>query len=73
MAEAAEYREWTIEPQSYEADGELWHPKASVTTHKGGSVLTVPIVAHLDITFATEAAANAYAVEMAKKWIDERS
>ena len=60
MAEAAEYRGWTIEPQS-EADGELWHPKASVTTYKGGSVLTLPIVAHLDITFATEAAANAYA------------
>jgi hypothetical protein len=73
MAEAAEYGGWTIEPQSYEADGELWHPKASVVTHKGESVLTLPIVAHLDTTFATEAEANTYAVEMAKKWIDERS
>jgi hypothetical protein len=44
-----------------------------VVTHEGGSVRTLPIVAHLDITFVTEAEANAYAVEMAKKWIDERS
>ena len=73
MAEVADHRGWTIAPQSYEADGEMWHPKASVVTQKDGSAVTLPIVAHLDITFATEAEANAYAVEMAKKWIDERS
>lgn len=73
IAEVAEHRGWTIEPQSYEAGGERWHPKANVVTQKNGSALTLPIVAHLDITFATEPAANAYAVEMAKKWIDERS
>jgi hypothetical protein len=72
MAEAAEHGGRTIDPQSYETDGGQWRPKAIVATHEGGSVHTLPIVAHLDTTFATEAEANAYAVEMAKKWIDER-
>jgi hypothetical protein len=72
MAEAAEHGGRTIDPQSYETDGGQWRPKAIVATHGGGSVHTLPIVAHLDTTFATEAEANAYAVEMAKKWIDER-
>jgi hypothetical protein len=73
MAEAAEHRGRTIEPQSYQSDGEQWRSRAIVVTHEGGSVRTLPIVAYLDITFVTEAEANAYAVEMAKKWIDERS
>jgi len=42
-------------------------------THEDGSVRTLPIVAHVDIIFATEHEANAHAVEMTKKWIDERS
>jgi hypothetical protein len=72
MDEAAEHGGRTIEPQSYETDGGQWHPKAIVVIHEGGSVRTLPIVSHIDTTFATEAEANAYAVEMAKKWMDER-
>jgi hypothetical protein len=71
--ETAEHRGRTIEPQSYESDDGLWRPKAMVVTNEGGSVHTLPIVAHLDTTFATEREANSYAIEMAKKWIDERS
>ena len=68
---AVEYRGRTIEPQSYLSDGDQWHPKAILLTHEDGSVRTLPIVAHVDITFATEHEANAHAVEMTKKWIDE--
>ena len=72
MAKSIVYRGRTIEPQAYQSDGEQWRPKAIVVTHEGGSVQTLPIVSHIDTMFATEAEANAYAVEMAKKWIDER-
>jgi len=70
--ETTEHRGRTIEPQSYQSDGGLWRPSAIVVTNEGPSVRTRPIVAHLDTTFSTEAAAIDYAVEMAKKWIDER-
>jgi len=72
MTKGIVYRGRTIEPQAYQSDGEQWRPKAIVVTHEGGSVQTLPIVSHIDTMFATEAEANAYAVEMAKKWIDER-
>jgi hypothetical protein len=68
---AVEYRGRTIEPQSYLSDSK-WHPKAILLTHESGS-RTLPIVAHVDISFGTEHEANVYAVEMTKKWIDERS
>ncbi len=67
-----EYRGRTIEPQSYQSYGGLWHPKAIVVTSDGGSVQTLPLFGPSDRTFATEDKANAYAVEMAKKWINER-
>jgi hypothetical protein len=70
--ETTEHRGRTIEPQSDLSDGGQWRPKAILVTHEGGAVRTLPIVAHVDITFATEREANVYAVEMAKKWIDER-
>jgi hypothetical protein len=73
MTEGIVYRGRTIEPQAYQSDGEQWRPKAIVFTHEGGSGQTLPIVSHIDTIFATEAEANAYAVEMAKNWIDERS
>jgi len=71
--ETTERRGRTIEPQSYQSNGGQWRPKAILVTHEGGSVRTLPLVAHVDITFATEREAKAYAVEMAKNWIDERS
>ena len=47
-------------------------PLRILSTKVAASVQTLPIVSHVDTMFATEAEANAYAVEMAKKWIDER-
>lgn len=71
--ETLDHRGRIIEPQSYLSDGDRWRPKAVLGTHEDRSVRPLPIVAHVNITFATEREANAYAVEMTKKWIDERS
>ncbi len=67
-----QYKSWVIEPQSYKSDGERWRPKALVSIHEGGSVRVHHVAAPLDVMRDTEADADAYAVEMAKKWIDDR-
>jgi hypothetical protein len=67
-----QYKGRVIEAQSYESDGGSWRPKAMVSTEEGGGVRTHPVSAPLAVLFATERDANAYAVEMAKKWIDDR-
>jgi hypothetical protein len=68
-----EYRGRIIEPQSYRTAGERWRPKALIIPNQGASVRTSPVVAPPDKTFATEEEANNYAVEMAKRWVDERN
>jgi hypothetical protein len=59
-----QYKGWEIEPQSYQSDGDRWRPSGRLYTH--------PVSAPLDVMFDTEQDADAYAVKMAKKWIDER-
>lgn len=59
-----QYKGWLIEPQSYQSDDDRWHPKAMVSIF--------PVLAPVDVKFDTEQDANAYAIEMAKKWIDAR-
>ena len=72
IEQSTDHRGRTIEAQSYLSDRGQWRPKVLLVTREGGSVWILPIVAHVDITFASEREANAYAVEMAKKWIDKR-
>ena len=60
-----------IETQSYKSDGDRWRPKALVSVFQGGSVRVHQVPA-LDATHDTEEDANAYAIAMAKKWIDDR-
>jgi hypothetical protein len=67
-----EYREYRIEPQSYLSDGGRWRAKAIVVVNDSASVSTVPVFGQLDRTFATEEQADAWAVEIAKTWINER-
>jgi hypothetical protein len=66
-----QYKGWVIEAQSYKSDGGRWRPKALVSIHEGGSVTTRPVPAPLSVMFDTEQNADAYAFEMAKKWIDD--
>jgi hypothetical protein len=66
------YKGWVIESQSYKSDGDRWRPKAPVSVFQGGSVRVHQVPAPLDATHDTAEDANAYAVAMAKKWIDDR-
>ncbi len=72
MPDDVHYKGWVIEAQSYKSDGNRWRPKALVSVYQGGSVRVHQVPAPLDATHDTHANANAYAVEMAKKWIDDR-
>jgi hypothetical protein len=67
-----QYKGLVIEVQSHKSDGDRWRPKAIVTSHERGSLHTHTVPAPLSVMFDTEQSADAYAVEMAKKWIDER-
>ena len=67
-----QYKGWVIEAQSYKSDGERWRPKALVSSHEGGSVRVHHVPAPLCVTHDTEADANAYAVQMAKTWVDDK-
>ena len=72
MPDDVRYKGWVIEAQSYKSDGNRWRPKALVSVYQGGSVRVHQVPAPLDATHDTEEDANAYAVAMAKKWIDDR-
>jgi len=72
MPDDFNYKGWVIEAQSYKSDGDRWRPKALVSVFQGGSVRVHQVPAPLDATHDTEEDANAYAVAMAKKWIDDR-
>jgi hypothetical protein len=66
-----EYKGWLIEAQSYESEGGRWRPKALVSIHEGGSVRIRPLTSFKEMR-DTEADANTYALEMAKKPIDDK-
>lgn len=72
MAREVQYKGWQIESQSYQSDGARWRAKAMVSVFQGGSVHTLPVFAPLSARFNTKQEADAYAVEMAKMWIDGR-
>ena len=72
MTDDIHYKGWVIEAQSYKSDGNRWRPKALVSVFQDGSVRVHQVPAPLDATHDTEKDANAYAVAMAKKWIDDR-
>ena len=61
-----------IEAQSYESDGKRWRPKVFASAVEGGTLHMRAVRAPLDVTFDNERDADAYAVTMAKKWIDDK-
>ncbi len=67
-----DYRGRIVELQSHSSEGRSL-PKALVMTDDGDLVKVQKVLDFLDSTFATKEDADAYAVEMAKKWIDEHS
>ena len=67
-----QYKGWRIEAQSFKSDGGRWRPKALVSIDEGGRLRLPHVPAPLDVMCDTAAEANAYAVQMAKKWIDDK-
>jgi hypothetical protein len=72
MPDAVEYKGWVIEAQSYKSEGGRWRPKALLIVREGGHIIEHHVPAPLDVMRDTEEQADAYAVLMAKKWIDDR-
>ena len=68
----SEYRGCGIEVQSYRSDGGRWRPKAIVSISDGRTLRLNPVFAPLERTFDTEQDADAYAVLMAQKWVDDK-
>src|SRR5688572_15685524 len=72
MVVEVHYKGWQIEPQSYQSADGRWHPKATVSVFKKGSLYTPPLgVAPRYVMFDTKELADAYSVKLAKKWIDD--
>jgi hypothetical protein len=71
MPDDFHYKGWVIEAQSYKSDGDRWRPKASSASSRAVVSECIRYL-RLDATHDTEEDANAYAVAMAKKWIDDR-
>ena len=71
MIDAIRYKDCRIAGLSYEVDRGVWKPKALVVTPN----LLPPHEHHLlpldGVTFPTRRAADAHAVAMAKRWIDD--
>jgi len=72
MRDDVQYKGWVIETRSFESDGARWRPYAVAITHVGRSTREHYVSALPDIVFDTEQEANAYAIAMAKKWIDDQ-
>ena len=72
MPDDVEYKGWVIEGQSYRSDGDRWRPHALAIIHVGRSTREHHVSALPDVMYDTEQDANAYAVAMATKWIDNQ-
>jgi hypothetical protein len=66
-----EYKGWNITPQSRrDRYSGRWHPSARVRQAK--RPLNPPVDAPLNVTRDTAEEANAYAITLAKEWIDRQ-
>jgi hypothetical protein len=66
------YKGWLIEARSYKSDDDRWRPHAVVIKQIGRSTLEHHVSAPPNEMYDTERQANAYAVLMAKKRIDDQ-
>ena len=67
-----QYKGWKIEAHSYKTDGAQWRPYAVAIAYVGCSTRQHHVSAPPDIAGDTEQDANAYAVVIARKWIDDQ-
>jgi hypothetical protein len=72
MVQLMDYRhkDYIIRPQSEQLRSGRWSAKALVHLHRGGRLTVTPIYSEEGREFATESEANAYALQLARNWID---
>ena len=66
------YREHRIELASEKTRSGEWAAHATILIEDGKGVRTIPIFGRRRATFQTQRQADAYALELAKLWIDGR-
>jgi hypothetical protein len=72
VPDGVEYKGWVIEAHSSNSDGDRWRPHGLAIMHVGSSTREHHVSALPNVMYDTEQDANAYAVEIAKKWIDNQ-
>jgi hypothetical protein len=72
LPDHVEHKGWVVEGQSYNSDGDRWRPHARAIFHVGRSTREHHVSALANVMYDTEQDANAYAVAMAIKWIDNQ-
>jgi hypothetical protein len=66
------YREHVVELTSEETNSGEWVARATIIVEDGKSNKKIPILGRRRATFDTRRQADAYAMELAKLWIDGR-
>jgi hypothetical protein len=70
---ARTYRGHRVELDSAEIGAREWIARATIVIVDGKTVKRIPIFGRRQATFETQAKADAYALELAKLWIDGRT
>jgi hypothetical protein len=66
------YREYKVELSSEKTRSGEWIARATIIVEDGKTNKRIPILGRRRATFETRRQANAYAMELAKLWIDGR-
>lgn len=66
------YRGHKIALESEKTSAGAWVAQATVVIEHGGDIKKIPIFGRRQATFASKRSADAYALELAKLWVDGR-
>jgi hypothetical protein len=72
MGRRTSYKAHTIELESDELGSGAWVPRATVILPEGERTRKIPILGRRRATFDSRREADAYALELAKLWIEGR-
>jgi hypothetical protein len=67
------YRGHRVELESDEVHAQQWMARATIVVMEGKKEKRIPIFGRRRATFETQRQADAYALELAKLWIDGRT
>ncbi len=63
---------YIVEAASYKLRSGRWSPCARISLYQGGTVTYAPVYSKQKLIFKTQQEADAYALRLAKAWIDGR-